>query len=443
MNELHPCAIVEVEVDGLYGYINQTLKSNRDNRDKVSQLAILYGENGTGKTSLLRLIFHLLSPRVDRGHKSALAATPFKLLRITLRDGAEFKAEREKTESGSFLFSVKPPKKKALTQFFEVDSDGLSISEYKFEKDLDKTIKSYASTILFLRDDRFIEIEPNIESPSPWKELSTDAGGVLRRKIRRRLKEEIHQIGEEPDKLGVALRKSIERLDRWFSVQYGQNTSTGMASSHAIYEQVIGSVVSANPPQQTPRSLEQLINNLIELSKESAVFETYGLSSSMNVESTIRSLKSATKIQMDTLEALLTPYIETVKARFSALREIFETIDTLVKQTNNFMAPKRVTYRVGEGLKIYSPHDQSLNPTELSSGERHLLLILTTAVLAKSNRTLIIIDEPEISLNTTWQRDLAGALLAVSKNSVNQFIMASHSISLITNYRDHVIRLEH
>ena len=143
------------------------------------------------------------------------------------------------------------------------------------------------------------------------------------------------------------------------------------------------------------------------------------------------------------LEGLLMPYIDTVRARFSALHETYETIDTLVSYINSFLSPKYVTYRVDEGLRIYSVKQQRLSPTELSSGERHLLLILSAAVLAHTSPTIFIVDEPEISLNTLWQRDLADALLAVSKNSISQFIMASHSLTLITNIRDHVLRLKH
>ena len=73
MTDLHPFAIVEITVQGLFGYITQKLSTNKNTRQHISRLAILYGENGTGKTSLLRLAFHLLSPRVDHGHKSKLA----------------------------------------------------------------------------------------------------------------------------------------------------------------------------------------------------------------------------------------------------------------------------------------------------------------------------------------------------------------------------------
>ena len=80
--------------------------------------------------------------------------------------------------------------------------------------------------------------------------------------------------------------------------------------------------------------------------------------------------------------------------------------------------------------------------SRIQKGERHLLLILTNAVLAKSDRILFFIDEPEISLNATWQRNLVNTLLALSKDSKSQFILASHSLPLISGYQDHVLRLE-
>lgn len=446
MNEPHPYAIVGIEVEGLFGYIDQSLRADEDNRDKITRLAILYGENGTGKTTLLRLAFHLLSPRIDRGHKSRIAITPFKSLGITLLDGTSVRATRDEARTGDYTFSVKCPGKKALTHQFEVSSDG-SVGPYEFSTNLQRALLDRASTFFFLRDDRFIEIEVNDEGPegpTPWM----DDYGQLRSRARGkkidRSEEELmllRELREDPDLLGAALHKSIERLDRWFNVQYGQKTQSGMASSHAIYGEVIERVASASKPPKSA-SLTSLIKEFVKLSKESSVFELYGLSAPMNVGPIVERLKSADKQQTPTLHALLAPYVDTVKVQFTELREIYETIDTFVSQADHFMSPKRITYRVGEGLRVYSPRDQQLRPTELSSGERHLLLIRTSAVLARTHRTLFIIDEPEISLNATWQRDLAGALLAVSRDSASQFLLASHSLPLITPYRDHVLRLE-
>ena len=438
MNEHHPYAIVEITVKGLFGYIDQTLTTNSDTRDRVSRLAILYGENGTGKTTLLHLAFHLLSPRVDQGHKSHLSATPFKLLGITLRDGTQFLAERTRAGSGDFSFSVKQPGREPLTHPFSVSPEGMH--PYEFAPDLAKAIDRCASTFVFLRDDRRLIIEANAEH-NPWRELSSIATTKLgRRKSYRHYEDEVRRRGEA-DQLGVALTASIERLDRWFSIEYGNRTSTGMASSHAIYEDVIGQVASSRNETKAPSSLGKLIRDLEELSKRSEIFEKYGLSSPMNAAGIVQNLNLAKSSRHRVLAELLAPYIDTVKARFDELSEFYDILDTFVEQANKFLAPKIITYRVGKGLRIHSPHEQRLSPKKLSSGERHLLLILSTAVLAQSSQTLFIIDEPEISLNTTWQRELAGALLAVSKNSTNQFVIASHSLSLISNYRDHVLRL--
>ena len=148
MNEPHPYAIVGIEVEGLFGYIDQSLRADEDNRDKITRLAILYGENGTGKTTLLRLAFHLLSPRIDRGHKSRIAITPFKSLGITLLDGTSVRATRDEARTGDYTFSVKCPGKKALTHQFEVSSDG-SVGPYEFSTNLQRALLDRASTFFF------------------------------------------------------------------------------------------------------------------------------------------------------------------------------------------------------------------------------------------------------------------------------------------------------
>src|SRR5688572_13035617 len=51
------------------------------------RLTLLYGNNGTGKTSLLRLLFHALSPAGNRGHRNALRRIRFREFRVDFHDG--------------------------------------------------------------------------------------------------------------------------------------------------------------------------------------------------------------------------------------------------------------------------------------------------------------------------------------------------------------------
>lgn len=53
-----------------------------------------------------------------------------------------------------------------------------------------------------------------------------------------------------------------------------------------------------------------------------------------------------------------------------------------------------------------------------------------------------MIDEPEISLNIKWQRRLVQSLLDIAKGANTQFIFASHSMELLAQHRERVVRLE-
>ncbi|KHD09288.1 hypothetical protein PN36_34135 [Candidatus Thiomargarita nelsonii] len=77
----------------------------------------------------------------------------------------------------------------------------------------------------------------------------------------------------------------------------------------------------------------------------------------------------------------------------------------------------------------------------LSSGEKQLLLLFCNTLIARDKATIFIIDEPEISLNIKWQRQLIRTLLNFTKDSQVQFLFATHSIELLSQYRSNVVKL--
>ncbi|GJK17146.1 ATP-binding protein [Enterobacter cloacae] len=66
--------------------------------------------------------------------------------------------------------------------------------------------------------------------------------------------------------------------------------------------------------------------------------------------------------------------------------------------------------------------------SELSSGERHILTFLCLVLFEGGKRNILIIDEPEISLNIKWQRELLSLFSELIPQT--QIIVASHSPSL-------------
>jgi predicted ATPase len=100
----------------------------------------------------------------------------------------------------------------------------------------------------------------------------------------------------------------------------------------------------------------------------------------------------------------------------------FELIDRAFAHTD-----KRVD-RHNDRLRFDSPWG-NLAPELLSSGERQLLLILTTVLAQEGRRAILLMDEPEISLHFDWQTTLIRNILLLNPNV--QLILSTHSPAII------------
>jgi len=67
----------------------------------------------------------------------------------------------------------------------------------------------------------------------------------------------------------------------------------------------------------------------------------------------------------------------------------------------------------------------------LSSGEKQLLLILTTVFLQDERPSLLLLDEPEISMHITWQEKLLQVLRELNPNC--QLVLTTHSPSIFAS----------
>ena len=139
---------------------------------------------------------------------------------------------------------------------------------------------------------------------------------------------------------------------------------------------------------------------------------------------------------------VLKPYLDSVSARLDALQETQNLLRLFVSTVNSFFNDKKIELHVRTGLKIATEKGQEISPESLSSGEKQLLLLLCNTLTARDKATIFIIDEPEISLNIKWQRQLIHVLLDFTKGSLVQFLLATHSIELLAQYKRNVVKLQ-
>ena len=118
---------------------------------------------------------------------------------------------------------------------------------------------------------------------------------------------------------------------------------------------------------------------------------------------------------------------------------------SFLDEVNSYFSNKEFLYNLGSsrksseyGLQIRNTiQDKMLSPDSLSSGERQLILMLTLVAIKRTRPTLFFIDEPEISLSSTWQRKLEKSLKKLSDSNI-QFLIATHSIEILSGKVDQV-----
>lgn len=75
---------------------------------------------------------------------------------------------------------------------------------------------------------------------------------------------------------------------------------------------------------------------------------------------------------------------------------------------------------------------------DLSSGEQQVLLLLGKTLASAGPGNVLLIDEPEISLHVRWQQLLPSCFCLIAQQLSTQFVIATHSPTLIANAQDDV-----
>ncbi|MEH2295456.1 AAA family ATPase [Nostoc sp.] len=432
-----PLSVVRIQVEGLFGKYTYTLAKKDNNPHIDSSLIILYGDNGSGKTTILKLLFHLLSTNVGKGHLTFLAKTPFANFSVFLADGTSIIASRKNDNLiGSFQFKLLEKNHVIFSIEIPVDNDVKVIQKIQ-ENELYKTFIKMRLSLFFLGDDRVLDSDI-FDGQEELKDEERSKQIWLSRMVN--LLEEKPSLNRE-----LTLRISIQRTEEWIRDQALRGANQGDANVHNIYEEIITRILQTSGSlveEELSESPEMLISELKAHEDRSKDFSSFGLMSPLDTQKIINVLKSNTKTDSSIISRVLKPYLDSVTARFDALQDTQNLLTIFETTINNlFFRDKYIRLHVRDGLKIFTEEGEELSPETLSSGEKQLLLLFCNTLTARDKATIFLIDEPEISLNIKWQRQLIHALLELTKGSQVQFILATHSIELLSQYNNNVVKL--
>jgi ABC-type Mn2+/Zn2+ transport system ATPase subunit len=126
--------------------------------------------------------------------------------------------------------------------------------------------------------------------------------------------------------------------------------------------------------------------------------------------------------------------------KFAVLEDLRERLDRFIRFLNAHYETKEVVISPDVGIKIESARggipDRSIEPTQLSSGEQQILVLAYQVLFRSQAGTLIMIDEPELSLHVVWQDSFVDDLTAMGALDRLDFLLATHSPTLIGDRED-------
>jgi len=421
--------ITRVEIEKLFGRYNYDLKMPGAVNRASSNIAIIYGDNGTGKTTVLKLVFHLLSTARNRGHRTFLARVPFSRLSVAFSDKTKINVAREGSNlTGTYTITLTRPRRSALKVKLKADETD-TISPERAPPKLDALLDEMAAwdvSTFFLSDDRTLESD---EFPERSEERYLE--------IRR-----IYGV-EIPSPREIALRESLDRTATWLRRRLIQESSRGEAEAQHFYANIVETIGKRGVTQIKDYKAEKdkLTEELKELDTRSRSFTEFGLISRVNVRRFIKGLEATKPKGLPFVAEVVRSFISGQRARLDALEQLNRRLRRFVDLIDEFLLDKTIQLEVDEGISILSDHRITISPEKLSSGEKQLLLLFCNVLASGESASLFIIDEPELSLNVKWQRSLIDALVDITIGSECQFLFATHSIELIAKHRKQVIKL--
>lgn len=423
------------EIDKLFGYITYSIAFSSDTPE-----TILYSENGAGKTTIMELMFHALAPEEGKGHFTYIARISFKRMYIRTTNGFSIEFLRPREDTGPFSIRIESPFADTVECLVDTNNKGTVSFDPDDHPDqasgaIRRSLRMIGLDQILLTDERVIL--------STLEIFDRPTGAV---RIVQRSDGRIERISHK--------ESDLKRLDLdWLStvvLDYFRRElldagKIGSYSDNTIYLQIARDLSQAHTLRNsnyTKQRFQTFSRELEVLSDRYMRSVNFGFASQLPFDEMRSILELAPERRRGPILNVLESYISTIRARLDSTEALVSTIEALTVSVNSYLNFKEVRFDISKGFSVYGMNEGIISFNSLSSGERQILFLFMASVLCRIKPTVFYIDEPELSLNSMWQRKLLRTLLDITAGTSTQFITASHSFEIIAGHRGSAVRLE-
>lgn len=189
----------------------------------------------------------------------------------------------------------------------------------------------------------------------------------------------------------------------------------------------------------TNHDAAKLLSEIAELTASTQPEKSRSLDTAPKEYAQLQALVSQAKSSSaipNNVAAALAVYKNALLGRKEKQKSAYEEIDKYLNAVNYFLNNKEISYELDPtrrtpkvGLRF--PDGSWSSIRSMSSGERQLLTMLY-AVNKMSGSSVVLIDEPEISLHIDWQEELIGKML--EHLGERQIIVCTHSPAIASDF---------
>ncbi len=415
--------IKSIKIEKLFEVFDYDIQYTND-----ENILIITGPNGFGKTQILNIIYHLFNGKfyfflMLEFHKITLA----------------FDDENIRIE---MLKSTRKGKEDVVLVFYDDEKD----PERFFVSD--NSILDYIPvSIIILQTHRDKWYIPDIKKTLSTKEVLRKYENQLSGKIpidnrriqnildkiqaylikEQRLFKRIQILDNEAEH--VKIEETIDTFAQELQILIGLFTK----KSYELSQDLDSSYPTRLISEKEKLSKEEYDKRFNEVKKKQDLLTKHGLYDGK---------QQPLEYSEEDAKALLV-YLKDLEKKLEVYDDLIERLElfTTILNERRFLF-KSIYIDKEKGFYFKTDRNKLLELHQLSSGEQHEVILLYELIFNTNADMIVLIDEPEISLHVTWQKEFIKDLIKIIELQKFQVLIATHAPSIINGRWDLVYNLD-
>lgn len=438
--------IESIKIENLFEIFNYDIKY-----PKEENVLIITGPNGFGKTQVLNIIYNLFNRKF-----LFFQNLVFDKLTVVLSDNISIEIYKKEVENDVDKTEIEQKDGSELHILFKNEKQ--IIEDYIFNSKIDNNLLRSIDKYLPVgridtdrwidhRTDQVYSFDGVIEAFS--NQLPPEIANTLQ-KVKTQYANDIldsidvHLIREQ------RLFKKVNFRERHYA--RSERDQNIMTETIQAYSDELKNLINDKTQQSysISQTLDSSYPNRLITEKEKVSNEEYdkrfaaltNKQEKLTKNGLYESKQEVLGYSKDDSKALLV-YLNDLEQKLSVFNDLLEKLELFT----NILNERRFTFKSihinrEKGFYFKTTKGKELELNQLSSGEQHEVVLLYELIFKTKPSILVLIDEPEISLHITWQKEFLDDLLRIIKIQNFQVLIATHSPSIINDRWDLVYNLQ-